>query len=196
MKVDVPDFYGKLEPHAFEDWLTAIEDYFDWFAVSEERKVRYIRMKLKGHARVWWGSVEEQLQRTQRPPISHWEEMKERLKEKYLPIDYEQMMFEEMLQLRQGTLTVEQYTDKFHELTVRSKIIETDQQTLARYRNGLHGELYKEMLIARLITVEEAYQLALRIEKQIGIATGKKTTPMDMKSGHTTSFSVQRQQSS
>jgi hypothetical protein len=196
MKVDVPDFYGKLEPHAFEDWLTAIEDYFDWFAVLEERKVRYIRMKLKGHARVWWGSVEEQLRRTQRPPISHWEEMKERLKEKYLPIDYEQMMFEEMLQLRQGTLIVEQYTDKFHELTVRSKIVETDQQTLARYRNGLRGELYKEMLIARLITVEEAYQLALRIEKQIGTATGKKTMPMDMKSGHTTSFSMQRQQSS
>jgi hypothetical protein len=106
------------------------------------------------------------------------------------------MMFEEMLQLRQGTLIVEQYTNKFHELTVRSKIVEIDQQTLARYRNGLRGELYKEMLIARLITVEEAYQLALRIEKQIGIATGKKTTPMDMKSGHTTSFSVQRQQSS
>jgi hypothetical protein len=64
MKVDVLDFYGKLEPHAFEDWLTAIEDYFDWFAVSEERKVQYIKMKLKGHARVWWGSVEEQLRRT------------------------------------------------------------------------------------------------------------------------------------
>ncbi|KAG6761264.1 hypothetical protein POTOM_034472 [Populus tomentosa] len=196
MKVDVPDFYGKLDPYTFEDWLTAIEDYFDWFAVSEDRKVRYIRMKLKGHARVWWGSVEEQLRRTQRPPISHWDEMKERLKEKYLPIDYEQMMFEEMLQLKQGTLTVEQYTDKFHELTIRSRIAETDQQTLARYRNGLRGELYKEMLIARLITVEEAYQLALRIEKQIGNATGKKTMPMDFKTGHTTSFSVPRQHSS
>jgi hypothetical protein len=29
MKIDVPDFHGKLDPHAFEDWLTAIEDYFD-----------------------------------------------------------------------------------------------------------------------------------------------------------------------
>jgi len=36
MKVEVPDFYGKLEPHAFEDWLTSIEDYFDWFTVSED----------------------------------------------------------------------------------------------------------------------------------------------------------------
>ena len=38
MKINVPDFCGKLEPHAFEDWLTAIEDYFDWFVVLEESK--------------------------------------------------------------------------------------------------------------------------------------------------------------
>ncbi|KAL6316090.1 hypothetical protein AAG906_015606 [Vitis piasezkii] len=41
MRVDVPDFVGKLEPNAFEDWLMAIEDYFDWFDVSNDRKVRY-----------------------------------------------------------------------------------------------------------------------------------------------------------
>ena len=52
--------------------------------------------------------------------------MKEWLKEKYLPIDYDQMMFKEMLQLRQGSLIVDQYTNRFHELTVRSRIVETD----------------------------------------------------------------------
>jgi hypothetical protein len=78
----------------------AIEDYFDWFAISKDMKLCYVWMKLKGHARSWWGSVEEQLRRTRRPTVSNWEEKKEQLKEKYLPIDYEQMMFEEMLQLR------------------------------------------------------------------------------------------------
>ena len=132
MRVDVPDFFGKLEPNAFEDWLTTIEDYFDWFDVLEDRKVRYVRMKLKGHARAWWGSVEEQLCRTRRPTVSNWKEMKKRLKEKYLPIDYEEMMFEEMLQLRQGSLSVDQFTNHFHELIARSKIVETEQQTLAQ----------------------------------------------------------------
>jgi hypothetical protein len=75
--------------------------------------------------------VEEQLHQTRRPTISNWEEMKERLKEKYFPIDYEQMMFEEMLQLRQGSLSVDQFTDRFHELTIHNKIVETEQQTLA-----------------------------------------------------------------
>lgn len=69
-----------------------------------------------------------------------------------------------MLQLRQGSLTVDQYTYRFHELTVHSRIVETDHQTLAGYHNGL-CELYKKMLIARLVDVEEAYQLALCVEK-------------------------------
>ena len=75
--------------------------------------------------------MEEQLHQTRRPTISNWEEMKERLKEKYFSIDYEQMMFEEMLQLRQGSLSVDQFTDCFHELTIHNKIVETEQQTLA-----------------------------------------------------------------
>ena len=98
--------------------------------------------------------MEEKLCRTRRPIISNWEEKKEQLKEKYLPIDYEQMMFEEMLQLRQGSLSIDQFTDRFHELTIHSKIMETKKQTLARYRTGLYSELRKEIWTAHLINVE------------------------------------------
>jgi hypothetical protein len=59
-------------------------------------------MKLKGQARVWWHSVEEQLQRLRQPPIVEWDEMKLKLQEKYLPIDYEDSVFEELLSLRQN----------------------------------------------------------------------------------------------
>lgn len=47
MKIDVLDFFGKLDPNAFEDWLTTTEDYFDRFAVLEDLKVQYVHMKLK-----------------------------------------------------------------------------------------------------------------------------------------------------
>jgi hypothetical protein len=60
---------------------------------------------------------------------------------------------------------MDQYTDRFYELTICNRIVEINQQTLARYCNGLHGKLRKEMLIAHLINVKEAYQLVLRIKK-------------------------------
>jgi hypothetical protein len=115
MKVGVSGSFEKLEPNAFEDWLTTIKDYFEWFDVLEDRKVHYIRMKLRVHARAQRGSLEEKLHRTQHPLISRLVEMKKQMKEKYLLIDYEKMMFEEMLQLRQGSLTVDQYTNHFHD---------------------------------------------------------------------------------
>ena len=53
--------------------------------------------------------------------------MKARLETKYLPINYEQMVYEDMLRLAQGLImSVDQYTERFHDLTVRSQIIETD----------------------------------------------------------------------
>ena len=61
MKVEVADFYGKLNPEAFFDWITSLEDYFDWFSVPGERKVQFVKLKLKGPARAWWSSVEERL---------------------------------------------------------------------------------------------------------------------------------------
>jgi hypothetical protein len=127
--------------------------------------------------------VEVQLRRIQQPSIANWEEMKERTKEKYLPIDYEQMMFKEMLQLRQGSLTMDQYTDRFHELTTRSRIVETEQQMLARYHNELRSDMHKEMLIMRLINIKEAFRLVLRIEKHMRVSSGRRMMSTDPRLG-------------
>ncbi|KAK0596482.1 hypothetical protein LWI29_016081 [Acer saccharum] len=158
MKVEVSDFLGRLNPDAFHDWITTLEDYFDWFSVPEDRKVRFVKLKLKGPTRAWWSSVEEQLRRIHQAPISDWGEMKERLESKYLPVNYDQLVYEEMLQWKQEPkASVDQYTESFHELTVRSKAVETEVQTLARYLNGLKTSIRKDMLTARVYSVEEAY---------------------------------------
>jgi hypothetical protein len=38
IRVDVPEFHGKLDPHAFQDWLTSLEDYFEWLNLSHDRR--------------------------------------------------------------------------------------------------------------------------------------------------------------
>ncbi|KAH7549905.1 hypothetical protein JRO89_XS13G0103300 [Xanthoceras sorbifolium] len=181
MKVEVSDFFGRLNPDAFQDWITVLEDYFDWFSVPEDRKVRFVKIKLKSSARAWWSSVEEQLRRTRQAPIVEWAEMRERLESKYLPINYDQLIYEDMLQWKQEPkASIDQYTERFHELTVRSKAVETEKQTLARYLNGLKSELRKEMLTARVYNVDEAYQLALQLEKQSNVSYYRRHQPTDL----------------
>jgi hypothetical protein len=70
VRVIMSDFHGKLDPYTFQDWFTALEYYFDWFGLSPYCKVRFVKMKLKGQARVWWHSVEEYLHRLRLAPIS------------------------------------------------------------------------------------------------------------------------------
>lgn len=59
VRVEGIDFHGKLDPYAFQDWITTLEDYFYWFGMIADHKVHFVRMKLKGQARIWWQSVEE-----------------------------------------------------------------------------------------------------------------------------------------
>ena len=48
------------------------------------------------------------------------------------------MVYQDMLRWTPGmSMLVDQYTEKFHNLIVRSQIIETDQQIFACYLKGL-----------------------------------------------------------
>jgi hypothetical protein len=69
VRVDVPNFHGKLEPDLVQVWIMAVEDYFEWLRLSLDRQVRFVKMKLKNQARVWWHSVEEHLRRLKQPAI-------------------------------------------------------------------------------------------------------------------------------
>ena len=50
LKVD--EFYGKLNPIAFLDQIISMDNYFDWCAMPENRKVRFVKAKLKGATRL------------------------------------------------------------------------------------------------------------------------------------------------
>ncbi|RVW31891.1 Transposon Ty3-G Gag-Pol polyprotein [Vitis vinifera] len=70
----------------------SMEDYFDWYAMPENRKVRFVKAKLKGAARLWWHNIENQVHRTGQPPIDTWDEMKLKMNEHFLQTDYEQLI--------------------------------------------------------------------------------------------------------
>ena len=112
--LEVAEFYGKLNPTTFLDWIMSMEDYFDWYAMPENRKVRFVKAKLKGATRLWWHNIENQVHRTGQPPIDTWDEMKDH----FLPTDYEQLMYTKLFSLKQGTKSVKEYTEEFHELNI------------------------------------------------------------------------------
>jgi hypothetical protein len=57
-KIDIPMYEGKLDVEELLDWIQAMDKYFDYEDIDEEKKVRHDVTRLKGHAVLWWDELQ------------------------------------------------------------------------------------------------------------------------------------------
>ena len=53
----VPTFSKKLNPEELIDWINELEEYFEYEEIEDPHRVKFLKAKLKGHAKVWWQEV-------------------------------------------------------------------------------------------------------------------------------------------
>ena len=81
VKVEAHSFDGQMDPTKFLDWLADMDHYFEWYNMSEERRVRFAKIKLLRQTKLYWTNYERLMARENCAPLINWEEMKEILKE-------------------------------------------------------------------------------------------------------------------
>ncbi|KAM0976371.1 hypothetical protein FF1_019350 [Malus domestica] len=59
MKVDIPEFEGRIGPDEFIDWLNTVERVFDYKEVPHHWKVKIVAIKLTKYASAWWEQLTE-----------------------------------------------------------------------------------------------------------------------------------------
>ncbi|KAK4477808.1 hypothetical protein RD792_017070 [Penstemon davidsonii] len=185
VKVEAPSFDGQLNPKVFLDWLSDMDHFFAWYDMSEARQVRFAKMKLVGQAKLYWINVERQLERAREEPITLWAEMKERLREKYVPLSYHQQLLDKWQSLRQGSMLVTEYISKFEEFMLRCNVTEDASVTLSRFRTGLRLELQRELIPHDVDSLERAYQIVIELERYLNLKAAsviKKASPHTMDS--------------
>ena len=121
-------------------------------------------MKLAGQARIYWRNLQATAERRHEPPITTWEEMKGRLRGKFVPACYRPMIIDEWQHLRQGDGTVGDYIARFDDLMIRCNIDEEPMATLARFRAGLRPEYQRELILQEVSTLEKAYRYTSNME--------------------------------
>nr|GEW25454.1 RNA-directed DNA polymerase [Tanacetum cinerariifolium] len=57
LKIEIPEFIGKVHPDDFIDWLRTVERVFDVWDIPNKRKVKLVAIKLRQHASLWWDHV-------------------------------------------------------------------------------------------------------------------------------------------
>ena len=139
VKIEAPSFDGQLDPTKFLDWLADMDHYFEWYDMSEERRVRFAKMKLVGQAKLYWTNYERLMTRGNRASAISWDKIKEVLKEKYVPTMYHQRMLDQWQRLTQGSHPISEYIFKFDEFLSRCDLQEDEQVILSRFRAGLRN---------------------------------------------------------
>jgi hypothetical protein len=57
-KIEVPMYEGNLDVEELLDWIRSMDKYFDYEDVDEEKRVRHVVTRLKGHATLWWDELQ------------------------------------------------------------------------------------------------------------------------------------------
>ena len=111
---DLKNLLKSLQPKAFtgegnniskilEEWIMSMDDYFTLTGYNAMAQGIMGRAKLEGSAKLWW-KIHCQTQGKQEIAMG-WGELKGRLKEQYIPLNYETSKMNELLScVRKGKL--------------------------------------------------------------------------------------------
>jgi hypothetical protein len=163
-KMDIPTFEGSLNAEELLDWIRALDTYFDYEDIEEDKKVRHVVTKLKGHAALWWDELQADRRYKGKQKIKRWDRMIAKMKAKFILRDYQITLFRWMQNLRQKMMTVKEYIEEFYRINIRAGHRESDDEKVARYLNGLRYDIQDELSMVTIRTVEDAYHMALKAE--------------------------------
>jgi hypothetical protein len=173
-KMDIPTYEGSLNAEELLDWIRALDTYFDYEDIEEDKKIRHAVTKLKGHAALWWDELQADRRSKGKQKIKSWDRMIAKMKAKFIPRDYQITLFRRMQNLRQKLMTVKEYTEEFYRLNIRAGHRESDDEKVARYLNGLRYDIQDELSMLTIRTVEDAYQMALKAEEKLSRKQGQR----------------------
>ncbi|GJY08816.1 reverse transcriptase domain-containing protein [Tanacetum coccineum] len=84
LKIEIPEFTGKVYPNDFIEWLSTVERVYDVRDIPEKLKVKLVAIKLRQHASLWWDHVNKRRRIKGKSKVETWEKMKKLMKAKFL----------------------------------------------------------------------------------------------------------------
>ncbi|PKI33590.1 hypothetical protein CRG98_046017 [Punica granatum] len=134
--------------------------------VPETKRVQLVETRLRGRALAWWQQVKFTRSRMGKSKITSWEKMKKKMWATFMLYNFQRIMYQRLQNLRQGSRSVDDYTNEFYQLVARNELQEIEDQLVARYIGGLRVLLQDTVNLFDPVNVSSAHQRALIIERQ------------------------------
>ena len=95
-----------------------MENLFEYEKTLENRKVKIVVTRLKGHASLWWENSQADRQRRGKEKIRTWVKMVNKVKKNFSLVDYQVSLLRKIQYLRQGDMTMKEYIKEFYRLDI------------------------------------------------------------------------------
>lgn len=125
MKIDLLSFNGHFYIDYFLDWVMEVERSFEYMRILKDRKVKLMAYEFK------WTAT-DLVYRQGKGSMTSSLKMKLLLKAWFLAPNFEQRLFQQYKEYRQGSQTVQAYVNEFYHLFVRNDLMEMKAQKVAR----------------------------------------------------------------
>ncbi|KAL5764000.1 hypothetical protein ACOSQ2_016594 [Xanthoceras sorbifolium] len=156
---DIRRWESGMQTEKFLEWIGIVEEILEFKRVPERENVALVATRLRGRAAAWWQQLKLNRNCSRKPKISDWEKMKRKLRAEFLPHNFQRL------------ISVDEYATEFYQLLVRNEIQETQDQLVSRYCGGLRTQILDLINLFDPVTVTEAHQRALQLEKTLSRKT-------------------------
>ncbi|KAK1646357.1 hypothetical protein QYE76_064162 [Lolium multiflorum] len=159
-----PVFAKCTEPLDADDWLRTIENNLEVAGVGNDEKVLFATHFLSGPARAWWENVKA-IQAEGH--VINWEEFKAKFRKTHIPSGLIKLMKDKFMNLRQGSMSVVDYLDKFTTLSrYAPEDTNTEEKKKDRFLNGLHDELQSILVAVPYPDLESLVDASIMVESK------------------------------
>ena len=158
-------FTGGGDPMVADHWFMQIEKVLEAMEItSDTTRIRLAVFQLEGEAQVWWNWA-----KTFRDlEAMTWAEFQQLFMGKYFSDTTRHAKAQEFLELKQGTMTVMEYTARFTELArFADDYVATDMTKVRRFENGLKLSSRGRIVGLHLQDMDFMVRTALTIEREI-----------------------------
>ncbi|XP_073281945.1 uncharacterized protein [Primulina huaijiensis] len=137
-----PEFVGSPDPLIAMEWVKAAEAIFDYLNFDDKDRLSCPVFLLTKSARIWWEATKV----TINVQTLKWNEFKDLFYDKYFPSDVKARKVKEFFELKQGTMSMNDYILKFEEGCLFVPFIASnDKDRAEHFMRGLRAEIRKDV---------------------------------------------------
>lgn len=157
-----------------------MEYIFNYYLYSEARKITLAAAQLTENALAWWDREVAEAGRVYR--VETWNEMRSKLRTRYIPTYYQRDLLKRFRKLSQGTKSMEEYFEEFEALRNRLKTREPDETLMVQFLDGLQDRIARKVERQPYENFNDLLHFAIQAEqhikrKNVSTARSKTTWP-------------------